>query len=139
MTLLKSGIITTAIFSFALFSGSTALAKDTALKPIPSTLRGTWKGAYTTTDAGYSFTLTVSKYRLTQNGIKFNMQSDRNSKSSTGFIMSNKPNKKGYWKFTLTVSHDKMYLKRTKKNGKTALIRYSYDTHRKPVVQYLFK
>lgn len=124
--------------STLLAAGSTASAKTISLKPISTTLRGTWQGVYRTSDAGYPFKITISKYGLIQNGTRFHLQSNPNSKNTHNFIMSAKPNKKGYWKFTLTASHDNMYLKRTRKNGKPALIRYSYDTHKKPVIQYLY-
>lgn len=121
-----------------LTAGSTASAKNIPTKPIPAAIQGTWKGAYRASDAGYPFKMIISKYTLSQNGNRFYLQSNPNSKNPHDFIMSAKPNKKGYWKFTLTASHDNMYLKRIRKNGKPVLIRYSYDTHKKPVIQYLY-
>ncbi len=106
-----------------------------SLKPIPSSLRGTWKGTY----SGVPFTLKVNKYTIFQNGQKYQLTATPHPSSFTDFTMSSHPNKKGYWKFTLSNSNDPQYVKRTTKDGKQALIRYSYDESKKPVVQYLYR
>lgn len=133
----KPIVLSVAGLSLGLAAANPSQSQASA-RSIPTSLRGTWTGVYKTTNHGYPFTIKIAKYTLAQNNYKYHLKTTKNAKTSNTFTLSSKPNKKGYWRFILTSSNDKMYLKRTTKNGRAALIRYSYDENHKPVVQYLY-